>query len=125
MIYVRIHEDHSRLSHFGEVDVSFELVDFAPPAPQLNVSAVVPATGTGFVSFPVGWTGDWHPAPRRQLFLFLTGTIEAEVGDGETRQFGPGSAVLVEDTTGLGHRSRVVGSVEVVAAVVHMPEQSG
>ena len=122
MKYVRIYEDQNGHSHFEDVKVQLNLVDFAPPAPPLNVSDVSPATGVGFVSFPVGWNGDWHPAPRRQLFLFLAGEIEAETGDGETRRFGPGSAVLVEDTSGAGHRSRVVGDAEVVAAVVHMPE---
>ncbi len=122
MKYVRIHEDQNGLSHFDEVEVRVNLVEFAPPAPPLNVSGVSPATGVGFVSFPVGWNGDWHPAPRRQLFLFLAGEIEAETGDGERRRFGPGSAVLVEDMSGAGHRSRVVGHGEVVAAVVHMPE---
>jgi len=121
MNYVRIHEDRNGLSHFEDMEVAFSLVEFAPPAPPLNVSAVSPATRMGFVSFPVGWSGDWHPAPRRQLFLFLAGEIEAETGDGETRRFGPGSAVMVEDTTGQGHRSWVVGDVPVVAAVVHMP----
>lgn len=122
MKYVRIHEDQNALSHFEDVEVPFNLVEFAPPAPPLHVSSVSPATGMGFISFPVGWTGDWHPAPRRQLFLFLAGEIEAEAGDGETRRFGPGSAVLVEDTEGQGHRSWVVSDVEVVAAVVHAPK---
>ncbi len=122
MKYVRIHENQNGFSHFEDVEVRLNLVEFAPPAPPLNVSGVSPATGMGFVTFPVGWNGDWHPAPRRQFFLFLAGEIGAETGDGETRRFGPGSAVLVEDTTGTGHRSWVVGDDEVVAAVVHMPE---
>jgi mannose-6-phosphate isomerase-like protein (cupin superfamily) len=120
--YVRIYEDHDGLSHFGDVDVPLSLADFAPPAPPLLVSTVTPATGAGFVTFPAGWRGDWHPAPRRQVFYVLAGEIEAETGDGETRRFGPGSVVLVEDVTGRGHCSRVVGDVDVVAGVVHLPE---
>jgi hypothetical protein len=122
MKYVRLHADLDGVSHFDEVDVLMCLADFAPPAPPLHVSEVAAATGTGFISFPVGWIGDWHPAPRRQLMLFLAGVIEAETGDGEVRRFGPGSAVLVEDTTGQGHCSRVVGDADVVAAVVYLPE---
>jgi len=123
--YTRIHEDEAGRSHFGEVEVPFDLVDFAPPAPPLFLSRGVPATGAAFVTYPVGWAGDWHPAPRRQLLLFLAGTIEAETGDGEIRRFGPGSAVLVEDTTGQGHRSRVVGDADVVAAVVYLTDRPG
>jgi len=95
-------------------------VDFAPPAPPLNASAFSPASQFGFISAPPGWCGDWHPAPRRQILFYLAGEIEAQVSDGEVRRFGPGSATLVEDTTGKGHTSRVVGSASVLAAVVQL-----
>ena len=49
-----------------------------------------------------------HNAPKRLLIIQLNGTIEVEVSDGEIRRFGPGSAVLVEDTTGKGHLTRNV-----------------
>jgi hypothetical protein len=120
--YVRIHEDASGCSRFGEVEVAFSRVEFAPPAPPLDVSADMPTDGASFVRFPAGWKGDWHPAPRRQLMLFIAGTIEAETGDGETRRFGAGSVVRVEDTTGRGHRSRVIGDEPVLAAVIRVPE---
>ncbi len=58
MKYVRIHEDQNGRSHFDDVEVQLNLVEFAPPAPPLNVSDVSPATGMGFVTFPVGWRGD-------------------------------------------------------------------
>jgi hypothetical protein len=41
----------------------------------------------------------------------LSGELEVEVSDGEIRRFGPGSVILVEDTSGKGHVSRVVGEV--------------
>ena len=41
--------------------------------------------------------------------LYLSGEIEAEVSDGDVRRFGPGSITLVEDLSGKGHASRVVG----------------
>ena len=44
------------------------------------------------------------------------------VSDGEERRFGAGSVVLVEDTTGKGHVSRVVGSTDVVTAVIQLPD---
>ncbi|HEX2023284.1 MAG TPA: hypothetical protein VHF00_01135 [Acidimicrobiales bacterium] len=52
---------------------------------------------------------DWHPAPRRQLIVLLDGEIEVEVTSGEKRRFQGGDVVLVEDTTGTGHRTRTVG----------------
>ena len=83
---------------------------------------MTPATGFAFVRFPAGWDGDWHPTPRRQIFFFLAGEIDGETSDGDHRRCGPGSAALLEDTTGKGHRSRVVSDVDVLAAVVQLPD---
>ncbi len=38
----------------------------------------------------------------------LDGEIEIEVSDGERRGFRGGDVLLVEDTTGKGHRTRTV-----------------
>ena len=54
--------------------------------------------------------------------LYLAGEIEVEASDGEVRRFGPGSVTLVEDTTGKGHRSRVVGDTTALLAVVQLPD---
>jgi len=72
--------------------------------------------------FPSGWFGDWHPAPRKQVFLILSGECEAEVSDGEVRRFGSGGVLLVEDTWGRGHKTRVLSSEDMVVAVVQLPE---
>jgi len=52
---------------------------------------------------------DWHCAPRRQLIVLLDGEIEVEVTSGEKRRFTGGDVLLVEDTTGTGHRTRTIG----------------
>jgi hypothetical protein len=83
---------------------------------------LLPATGFAFARFPAGWVGDWHPTPRRQIFVFLAGDLEGETSDGVRRRYGPGTAVLLEDTTGTGHRARVVGDSDVLAAVVQLPD---
>ncbi len=120
MKYVRIYADENGESHFEDIEIEFLPVDFAPPAPPINISSFTPANRFGFANVPPGWSGDWHPTPKRQIFFYLSGTIEAEVSDGEIRQFGPGSVTLVEDTTGKGHRSRVVGDDEVFTAIVQL-----
>jgi hypothetical protein len=122
MKYVRVYADADGESHFEDVAVELTPVTYAPPAPMMELSTVVPATGFAFVRMPVGWDGDWHPTPRRQLIVYLAGEIEGETSDGEVRRFGPGSATLAEDTTGKGHRSRVVGDADVLLAVVQLPD---
>ncbi len=49
-----------------------------------------------------------HPAPRREVGVILDGKLEVEVSSGDRRQFGPGSLVFLEDTSGTGHIPRVL-----------------
>jgi hypothetical protein len=121
MKYTMLYADEAGESHFRDVDIDLETVDFAPPAPPINLSAYNPATRYAFCVFPSGWYGDWHPAPHKQIFFILSGESEAQASDGEVRQFGPGSILLVEDTWGKGHISRVVGEKDMMVAVVQLP----
>lgn len=50
--------------------------------------------------------GRWHTAPQRQFVMILIGETEIEVSDGEKRIFKSGDVMMVEDTTGKGHRNR-------------------
>ena len=122
MKYVRVYADADGESHMEDLEIAFTSVDYAPPAPPIDVSAFAPATAYGFLSSPPGWYGDWHLTPKRQVFFYLAGEIEAETSDGEVRRFGPGSITLVEDTTGRGHRSRVIGTEDVLLAVVRLSD---
>ena len=61
---------------------------------------------------------DWHPAPRRQYVICLSGQIEIGLGDGSTHLFGPGDARLVEDTTGQGHTTKTPGTVPCVTCTI-------
>lgn len=71
-----------------------------------------------FVEVPAGTFMDWHPAPRRQYVILVSGQLEIGLGDGTTRRFGPGDARLVEDTTGQGHTTRVVSDEPVVMGII-------
>jgi quercetin dioxygenase-like cupin family protein len=51
---------------------------------------------------------DWHTAPCRQYVVTLTGTLEFTTRDGETFNLAPGDVLLAEDTTGSGHRWRLL-----------------
>lgn len=116
----RIFSDESGESHFGRVDVDLASTNYAPPAPPLDVSTPDPAERVLFFRAPVGWTGDFHPSPRRQLYIGLSGSIEVTVSDGEVRVYPPGSVVLLEDTHGKGHYTKAVGDTEWRGAFVHL-----
>ena len=122
MEFTRVFTDEYGETHFEDIKIELLPVDFAPPAPPLNLSELKEAKKFGFVNAPIGWYGDWHPTPKRQVFIYISGQIEAKVSDGEVRVFGPGSITLLEDTTGKGHTSRVVGNQEVLSVVIQLED---
>lgn len=120
MRYHRIYSDSEGESHFGETDLELVEAEYAPPAPPLHVSEPVTAERALFFRAPQGWIGDFHPSPRRQLYVGLAGELEVTASSGETRHFEPGSVLLLEDTEGRGHVTRVVGDSDVLGLFVHL-----
>ncbi len=108
--YVRVYTDSLGGSNFEDLEIDLHEIDFAPPAPPIFTSELNFSKRYGFLSVLPGWIGEWHPTPKRQFVFYLSGTIEAEVSDGEIRQFGIGSITLVGDTIGKGHKSKVIGN---------------
>ena len=75
-----------------------------------------------FAQQPDGTFLDWHPAPRRQYVIVVSGQLEIGFGDGTVRRFGPGDARLVEDTSGQGHTTRYIGPGPVITATIPLAE---
>ncbi|TCG03587.1 cupin [Paraburkholderia steynii] len=107
-------------SHFGSVNLQLVTRNFAPPAEPFDVSDFAAATRYGFLRAPSGWVGDLHPSPMCMWVFVLSGEVEFEASDGERRRLAAGSAILLEDTTGKGHQSRVIGDASVLLAVVQV-----
>lgn len=118
--FARLYADDKGESHFADVEEELILSDFAPSAAALHLSAFIPASQTGFLGAPAGWIGAWHTSPSRNLFVVLSGEWEVTASDGESRRFGPRSVLLVEDTTGKGHASRVIGAEDSLALLVRL-----
>ena len=53
---------------------------------------------------------DYHPAPRRQFIVMVTGSMEIEVVGGDKRTLKPGDIALADDTDGHGHITRYFGT---------------
>jgi quercetin dioxygenase-like cupin family protein len=120
MMYTTLYLDKEGKSHFRNSEVGFASTSFAPPAPPVDLSDFMPVSQMVFFRIPVGWFGDWHPAPKRQFFCCLAGEVELTAGDGEKRRFRPGDVFLLEDTAGNGHTTRVIGKEDFVAAIVQL-----
>ena len=118
--YTHLYSDDSGESHFEDIEMDLTLTDYTPAAPPLSLSAFLPASQVGFMNAPAGWASDWHPSSARSLFFVISGEWEVTASDGETRRFGVGGVLLVEDTNGQGHSSRVVSEVDSLAALVQL-----
>jgi hypothetical protein len=122
MKYTRLYMDNEGESHFEDKPVGFESVNFAPPAPAVDLSVFMAASQLVFFKIPSGWFGDWHPAPKQQFFCCLTGEVELTASDGEKRAFKAGDVFLLADVAGKGHQTRVVGKEDYVAAIVQLAQ---
>ncbi len=104
----RIYTGSDGQSHIEELDLK------ARPdltSPQVAKSIV-------FRTTPAGQFSDWHVGPRRQYVITLSGEVEIGLGDGTKHRFGPGHVNLIEDLTGKGHTTRVVGRVPRLSATI-------
>jgi hypothetical protein len=123
MKLLRLYTDQEGESHFEDVEIGFEEVgDYFENTPPVLFSAFEAASEYGFERVPPGWVGGWHPAPRRVLAIYLSGSLEMETSDGEVRAIGPGSILLAEDTSGKGHRNRVTSSTELEMVFITLPD---
>ncbi len=110
-------------THFRTDTIEW-LVDASNPDATAAVAALTelyPATQLGFVRIPAGYRSDWHPAPRKQYVMVLSGKLEVEAGDGERREFTPGTVLLVTDVDGRGHRTNALGTEDVFLVWVPIP----
>ena len=101
MRIARIWADDSGESHYQDLEVELKA-----SGPLGKMSDPLPVTSMILRENEPGYDYDWHTAPRRQYIVMLEGLVEIQTSDGETRTFGPADIILVEDTTGKGHKSR-------------------
>jgi len=104
--YVRVYADPDGETHFDDVEMPRERRE-SPTGTVDAVTEPIPVEGLVF-RLVISEASDTEPhnAPRRLFIVQIDGAVELEVSDGEKRVLGPGSVLLVEDTTGKGHITR-------------------
>jgi uncharacterized cupin superfamily protein len=103
MKITRIYPDVDGETHFENVNIPLQ------NSGQIGLlSQLQPVTGIIFRETPGDYDYAWHNAPRRQYVIILEGEVDFTVSSGETRRFGGGDVVLLEDTWGKGHCSQAV-----------------
>ena len=112
--YTRLYCTPDNESHFETVTADLTKVDAPPPAPPMFAKAD-PASRTVLAGFDPRWgTHDlqartFHPSPSAQFVVFLQGVMSVTTTDNETRHFGPGDVLRVEDTAPCKGHISVVG----------------
>ena len=84
------------------------------------VSDLIPCDSVRLAETEPGGVYDWHPAPRKQVVVTLTGSIEFTFGNGEVLLVNPGDVFLAADVEGRGHKWRIVGDVPWRRLYVHI-----
>jgi quercetin dioxygenase-like cupin family protein len=72
------------------------------------ISLSEPARTITFEETAAGASLDWHNAPHRQYVITLSGWLEFETRTGKRQVVEPSDILLVEDTSGGGHRWRLI-----------------
>ena len=114
--YVHLYTGDDGLSYFQDIEEPM-----TDRGQGTEISKLFQATGMMMRRNTADYQLDYHPAPRRQFIVNLTGTVEIVASGGETRQFGPGSIMLADDTTGKGHISKAL-TPERLSIFVHVDE---
>ncbi len=114
MNYVHLYTGPDGLSYFKDVEVPL-----AGRGEGTELSELFPAKAMVMRRNTAAYQLDYHTAPRKQYIINLTGTVEIVASGGETRQFGPGSIMLADDTTGKGHISKAL-TPERLSLFVHV-----
>jgi quercetin dioxygenase-like cupin family protein len=119
LMITHIYTGSDNLTHAEEIEMKFT------PGTPAEVSKMKPVTGAELHRTAGGSVDDWHRAPRRQYVITLSGHGEVEVSGGKKISMGPGHVDFVEDTTGKGHITKVLGTEDRVTLQLPVADQSG
>ena len=120
MKITRVYSGEDGESHFDDVEIPLEDKGVVGA-----LSPLFAGSGVIFRETDGDYDLDWHPAPRRQLVVMLSGGgVELEVASGETRRLQAGSVLLAEDTTGRGHKSRAIDAVPRVSLFLPLADDA-
>jgi hypothetical protein len=105
----------NRETHFENVSIELAKANVAPPAAPLYAGGNRPASTTLFIGGDAHWGSSDaqnhlnHPAPAAQFVVVLGGIWSVTTTDGETRRFGPGDVLRLEDTVPCKGHITVIG----------------
>jgi quercetin dioxygenase-like cupin family protein len=118
VLITRLFTGPDNQTHAEQVEMKFT------PGTPAEVSKLKQVAGAELHRGAGGSVDDWHRPPRRQYVITLSGHGELEVAGGKKVSVGPGDVLLVEDTTGKGHVTKVIGAEDRVTLQLPFADQS-
>jgi quercetin dioxygenase-like cupin family protein len=100
---IRLFTGDDGQSHFEVGEVEWNRIDALGA-----ISSSEPARTVTFEETAAGSSLDWHNAPHRQYVITLSGRLEFETRAGKKQIVEPGDILVAEDTSGGGHRWRLI-----------------
>jgi hypothetical protein len=112
----RVYSDSNGDSHFE--DIVIPLQDAGPIG---YLTETIPANGVVFREVAPTYDYSFHTAPQKQYIILLDGEIEIETSLGDKRIFKAGEVLLMEDTTGKGHKTRNLHPIKRRSIFITLP----
>jgi quercetin dioxygenase-like cupin family protein len=119
MFMTRLYTGADNQTHSEEVEVKF------PGGESNAVSKMMQVTGAELHRAAPGRVSDWHRGPSHRYVITLSGRGELEVAGGKKIPVEPGHIELIEDTTGKGHITKVIGAEDRVTLHLLIGDQAG
>ena len=120
--FTRIFADADGVSHFEDVSVQLQQrLAAGSPGEPFYFAPFLAAEGTIWVRVPSTWKDDQpHTSPQRHVVVTVRGEYQVTAGDGSSRSFPPGSVLLLEDTRGLGHSTKITSSEDAILFAIRL-----
>lgn len=115
MKVTRVYSDENGDSRFEDIDIElFDNGEIGRLSENINVKSLQ------FRTVSPDYDYDFHHAPQRQFIVLLDGGVEITTSLGETRQIQTGEILLMEDTTGKGHKTKNLEKRERTSIFIHL-----
>ena len=115
MKVTRVYSDKNGNSQFENIDIElFDNGEIGQLSKNIDVKSLQ------FRKVSPNYDYDFHHAPQKQYIVLLDGGVEITTSLGETRQFQTGEILLMEDTTGKGHKTKNLERRERTSIFIHL-----
>ena len=112
----RVYSDSNGDSRFEAMEISLEEAGNIG-----SLSGKIPVSWVVFREVEPTYDWSFHTAPQKQYIILLDGEIEIETSLGDKRTFGAGEVLLMEDTTGKGHKTRNLQPIKRRSVFIALP----